>query len=389
MKLSDIVDLSALQQIQDSFSRATGFGAITSDYRGKPVLEYSCFSPFCQRLREDSRYNELCSQSDAHGSLESARTNSVCIYRCHAGLVDIAIPIIIEGEYVGSMLCGQVVVEKPQDVSMEFMRRSGSIFSDTPELVDMYNNIPVVSYDKIAETANLLKYVLRHIVERYLHSKENSKLLLEQKKKSELLKHYRDMEVKYYHSQIYPHFLFNALNMVSRQAYMEGAERTQEIVYALADICRNSLVNVGMLTTIEQEFSTLSSYMYIQQLRFGEQMGFRIDAPEDMRQCMIPSLLLYTFVENAVRHGLEPKEDLGTVELRCYIKEDRLFFEISDNGRGIPESYLEILNSADFLTTTPPQFKGTGIFNAGKRLQHFFRPILLLSFQIAARVGRG
>jgi len=177
MKLDDIIDLKVLQKIQDYFSRATGFAAVTVDYRGRPLLEYSWFCKFCTILRKDPILNEKCCQSDAHGSLEAVRRNGIYIYKCHAGLIDIAIPIIVEGEYLASMLCGQVRAEESTEFKDDIISPTHNLFAENPELEDEYNRIITVPDDRIEGTANLLNITMKYIVDQYLLNQRNMKLL--------------------------------------------------------------------------------------------------------------------------------------------------------------------------------------------------------------------
>ena len=104
--------MNILQKIQDAFAESTGFAAITVDFRGKPITEYSNFSPFCKLVRNHPQFVEICYKCDAFGGLEAARKGTSHIYRCHAGLVDFAVPIMVKGQYLGSMMVGQVKVHK-------------------------------------------------------------------------------------------------------------------------------------------------------------------------------------------------------------------------------------------------------------------------------------
>ena len=72
LKITDIIDVEVLQRIQDSFSDATGLAAVTVDYKGNPITEYSNFSEYCNCVRKDSNNRDCCYQSDAHGGIESA-----------------------------------------------------------------------------------------------------------------------------------------------------------------------------------------------------------------------------------------------------------------------------------------------------------------------------
>ncbi|MFS8631546.1 MAG: PocR ligand-binding domain-containing protein, partial [Bacillales bacterium] len=73
MNLQDVVDIDILQKIQDAFAESTGFAAITVDFRGKPITEYSNFSPFCKLVRNHPQFVEICYKCDAFGGLEAAR----------------------------------------------------------------------------------------------------------------------------------------------------------------------------------------------------------------------------------------------------------------------------------------------------------------------------
>jgi ligand-binding sensor protein len=120
MKLEEIIDLESLQKLQDYFAEATGFAAITVDYQGNPLLKYSSFSPFCEKMRKKPDFYKKCIRSDAYVSLEAVRNGVSCIHRCHAGLIDFAIPIIVNGEYLASMMGGQV---KTDDSLAKLLRK--------------------------------------------------------------------------------------------------------------------------------------------------------------------------------------------------------------------------------------------------------------------------
>lgn len=387
MKLEDIINLATWQQVQDSFAKATGFAAITVDFQGKPLLKYSCFSKFCAKLREDPVYNGCCCQSDAHGSLEAVRRNNIYAYRCHAGLVDFAVPIIVDGQYIASMLCGQVRTADSDDIDMDFVKPSHNLFQERPELAEEYKKIPIISGERIKDTANLLYMTVNYIIEQHLLNQKNIKLLQDQKEKAELEKQYKDLEIKFYHSQINPHFLFNALNVAGRQAYIENAPKTQDIIFALADMYRCYLNYPGLLITIQQELINLKNYLFIQNIRFGEQLQYTIDVPESILDYMIPAMSLQIFVENAVRHGLEPKDELGHIHITGQQQGNQLHFEIADTGIGLTEHSLELLNDRESIQQPLAGKSGVGIHNVVKRLQHFFPDSYFLKFRNATPSG--
>lgn len=374
MKLGDIINLDSLQQIQDTFTKATGLAAIAVSYQGEPLIRYSSFTRFCSKLRQNPKFYERCRQSDAHASLESARAGKICIHRCHAGLVDFAIPIIVEGEYVASMLAGQAKIDSYEfdRINTDLIKQSEDIFTVEPELRELYDEIPVLPFNRIHEAAKLMYLTLNHTVEQYLTNKKTLTLLEEQKKKVELEKQYNDLEIKLHHSQVTPHFLFNALNTAGRQAYMEGARKTQEIIYALADMYRYSMNYSGLLIPVEQELQNLKNYLFIQEIRFGELLDIQIDVDDNIMEYVVPAMSLQIFVENSVRHGLEKKERMGTVRVIGRKKDDKLRFEITDSGVGMAADRMRALNDPHFVNNPAPRSTGIGIYNVHKRLQYFF-----------------
>ena len=99
-KVSDFIDLDLLQSIQDNCSKAMGLAFITVDYKGIPITKYSGFTSHCVLGRQEKGFAEMCEQCDAHGGLHAAITGQPYIYRCHANLVDFAVPLIVNGSYM-------------------------------------------------------------------------------------------------------------------------------------------------------------------------------------------------------------------------------------------------------------------------------------------------
>jgi sensor histidine kinase YesM len=387
MSLANVMELKTLQEIQNCFTEATGFAAIAVDYKGRPLLQFSNFSKFCSKLREHPYYSEKCNRSDAIGSIEGARRGSYCIYRCHAGLIDFAIPIMVDGEYIASMMCGQVLAADDSDEIEVIMKSSDNIFSDHPELLELYKQIPVIPYKKIKETAKLLYLTMNYITQMHVLNEKNITLLKDQAKSLELENQFKDLELRFYNSQIYPHFLFNALNIAGRQAYLENAKKTQDIIYALADTYRGFLQDTRILINVEEELMNIKNYIYIQHMRFGDLLKFENNIGADFLKYKLPRMTLQIFIENAIRHGLETKEDFGTVWLSCEIKDEKLHFTIKDNGVGMSQSLVHSLNSKKFPNTKHTNSTGLGIYYAHKRLEYFYSGEYQIQFE--SEMGSG
>ncbi len=112
--LTDLVDVEVLQRIQDAFATFTGMASLTTDVDGVPVTKGSNFTEFCMGyIRETEIGRSHCEQCDKYGAHATWENGKPTTYYCHAGLIDYAAPIIVEGNLVGSFIGGQVLVKAP------------------------------------------------------------------------------------------------------------------------------------------------------------------------------------------------------------------------------------------------------------------------------------
>ena len=137
-------------------------------------------------------------------------------------------------------------------------------------------------------------------------------------------------------TQLQPHFLFNTLNSISALVRRDpdGADR---MLARLGDLLRLSLQREGVqCDTIREELEFLAPFVEIQRIRFQDRLTVVIDAGPDVEEARVPALLLQPLVENAIKHGLEPKA--GKVTVRVTVRRDggSLLLEVCDDGRGVP-----------------------------------------------------
>ncbi len=124
-------------------------------------------------------------------------------------------------------------------------------------------------------------------------------------------------EMRYLQAQVNPHFLYNSLNSILSLARIECADRTTEACEDLAVLLRAALRSGRAMARLEDEFEIVRHYLRIQKVRFGRRLEFALDLPRDLRDVQIPSMIVQPFVENAVIHGIEPRESGGTVEVEA------------------------------------------------------------------------
>ncbi|AOT71346.1 sensor histidine kinase [Geosporobacter ferrireducens] len=396
--LSDFIDMDILQEIQDKFAQSTGMAAVVVDYKGIPITKYSSFSKFCQLIREDSKCRDGCYQCDARGGLEAARIAKPYIYRCHAGLVDLSVPIIVDGHYRGAIMAGQTKIIEENDIELENIVKQTTSWKANPQIVEAYNEITPQPYEKVEAAAHMMFVIANYIAERGSVNiiqeelnKKNLALMEEMKARTDLEKALKDSELRALQSQVNPHFLFNVLNTIGRLALIEDAQKTQEIVFAFAEMLRYTLKkNMNQLVALEEEILHIERYLKIQSIRFGSRLKYEMHINEDIRKYRIPFMILQPFVENAINHGLEPKLGQGHINITGYAIEDKVIIKIADNGIGIMEERLDDIfnmeknnnySNASIAST------GIGIRNARKRLIHCFG--IAYDIQITSKPGTG
>lgn len=116
LKLTDLIDVSILQKMQNGFSEYTKMAALTTDELGMPVTEGSGFTNLCMNLiRKTEEGYKGCKECDRRGALRTLEKGEPAVYLCHAGLVDFAAPIMVEGRFIGSVIGGQVRISPMEE----------------------------------------------------------------------------------------------------------------------------------------------------------------------------------------------------------------------------------------------------------------------------------
>ncbi|HLO78482.1 MAG TPA: PocR ligand-binding domain-containing protein [Magnetospirillum sp.] len=152
--LQSIMETAFWQKLQDAFSKATGMAALTVDNE-KPVTDGSNFTKFCMELtRQSPEGARRCNECDLKGGKRSRETGRPAVYECHAGLVDMAAPIIIDNQQVGSVLAGQVLTHEPDERKFRDYARELSI--DPDAYVTAMKQVPRAHREQIDAASELL-----------------------------------------------------------------------------------------------------------------------------------------------------------------------------------------------------------------------------------------
>ena len=249
-------------------------------------------------------------------------------------------------------------------------------------------DIPVISDDEMGaliRTFNVMKEDISIAIETLIERSELEGRLhreeLKNLKNAELLKEAQYLALQ---SQINPHFLFNALNAISRAIAHEPSGIAVQLVCSLADLFRYNLDHLNTYSTLGEELDVVGKYIYIQKHRFEERVGYHMHCPAEYRDALVPSMLVQPLVENSLIHGIENLEHGGKIFVCVTQKKDFLRLRVYDNGVGIPPETRRVIGVEDAQKHTG-HTTGIGLANIRQRLKLLPQS----SMRIASSPGRG
>lgn len=214
---------------------------------------------------------------------------------------------------------GAVFEQVDSDTLIKISEESGK--DEIGSLIDNYN--------RMAERMNeLIQMVYR-----------------ERLKKQEMYIARQNAELLALHSQINPHFLFNALESIRMHSILKGEHETAEMVQKLAVMERQNVDWSTDTDTIKKEMEFVEAYLSLQKYRFGDRLSYRIETQEQCERILVPKLTITTFVENACVHGIESKTAPGWIFVRVYQEDEDLCIEVEDTGYGMDESQVENISN--------------------------------------------
>ncbi|MDO3413335.1 sensor histidine kinase [Saccharibacillus sp. CPCC 101409] len=194
--------------------------------------------------------------------------------------------------------------------------------------------------DEIGQLSDQFNYMVTNIKELmnqvYEASEANNRLEVMQ----------REIKLKMLASQINPHFLFNALESIRMRAHIQGDKEIAHIVRLLGKLIRRNLEIGNRHTPLKSELDMVRSYLEIQKFRHGERLHYELLADPDTLDVTLPPLIVQPLIENAIVHGLENKEEEGTVLLRAVRTGEEVLIDVVDNGAGMtPERLRQVEES--------------------------------------------
>lgn len=155
LEIKDIIDIELLQKFQDNYAKSMNIASVTVDNKGNPVTNPSYYTNFCNDfIHTSSIGDKRCAECHRNGGVEAARTGRPYIYTCHAGLIDFAAPILIDGKQIGTILGGQILIKNPDE--SEYIQTAKEIGINEDNLIESLRKIKIISEENVKAAAEVL-----------------------------------------------------------------------------------------------------------------------------------------------------------------------------------------------------------------------------------------
>lgn len=176
LRIEDVIDVRVLQKFQDNFALCMGMGTGTIDTQGNLVTNPSYFTDFCMKLTHSTYSGKSrCDECSKRGGKEATRTGRPYVYQCHAGLIDFAVPIMVEGKQIGSIIGGQILSSEPDE--SQFRKTAREIEVSEEEYVEAVSKVNIVSEARISAAAEVLFTVANSISQKGYEQLKLKKML--------------------------------------------------------------------------------------------------------------------------------------------------------------------------------------------------------------------
>jgi two-component system sensor histidine kinase YesM len=186
----------------------------------------------------------------------------------------------------------------------------------------------------------------------------------------------KEADYKVLQAQIRPHFLYNTLESIRMLAEVKGAPEVADFTHTFGKLIRYSLSNDKSETTLRDELEHVRNFLVIHKNRVGERLRYEIDVSAQINCFVCPRFILQPLVENSIIHGLSKLRKQWVLRIHVFETESFINVEIADNGLGIDEDRLrmiqEILEGKQDLNRFQTDSGGLGVYNVHERIKKFY-----------------
>jgi len=377
LHLTELINVDMLQQIQDAFSNMAGVAALTTDSKGVAVTQGSNFTDFCTLYTRMSELGKKrCEECDRKGAEMAIEKGSACIYKCHAGLVDFAAPIMANGKMVGSFIGGQVLVEPP-DLE-EIAGTAKELGIDPDEYVEAVKKVRIVDKQKINNATQFL-YVVANVLSDIAYKSHNLYINNIEIENASHMK--SDFLANMSHEIRTPMNAVLGMADLALREEMSSAARdyihqikasAKNLLVIINDILDFSKIESGKMDIVETVYEPLSltnDLINVINSRISQKnLEFTVDVNPSLPKTLWgDNIRIHQIILNLLNNAVKFTRE-GEVHMKVdytYISEEDILLKIDvrDTGIGIKEEDLDrLFNSFQQLDSTRNRnIEGTGL----------------------------
>lgn len=321
------------------------------------------------RLTSEDWYKQLISQEDGHFRFTQT-SHALYVMTYYEPLqYNVSMSISLE-EYYRNMLYYSIVVLGIGGclllMSIAVARKEITIITDPlTEITSTIQDIGKGSWGKrlIGEYDGELRY----LTEEFNKMLDHLQALMDHNIKIE--KNKRKSERALIQLQMTPHFFYNILENICGMIVIDDKKQAIHTIGLLSNFYRNVLSKGQECISIEKELEIAYNYLEIMKICHPGRFFYRIDCPEELKGYQIVKLTLQPLLENAIHHGIVPKDEEGNIKITVSSHVDMITIVIADNGIGIEAEKLKKLMSGEGAGTRMDSF---GVRNTNERLKLYF-----------------
>lgn len=356
LDIMTVIGHDLLEEIQEAVANVTGIAFVTVDYKGDVLTEATRFCNYCKKIRDNPTSSLLCKLSDASGAIIAATNKEVSIYICPCGLLEIAIPIIVDGHYLGGFIGGQILCDDVPDtivrLSKNMVPGGAQIVNQDIETTDPEElaDIKKYNYSEVLSIAKLVEFIINQLTNHEIVSNRNKqknlnriealeKEVLEAEDKicclqSELEKYKR-----------YVDMVRNCklLSVVDSLSVIEEAEKTESAILDYIHVLALHHDNL-FETSMKEECSRIESTVALLNYREDCRVGWHIDIDESLWHYILPAYSLWQYVYQVIEVAQQEGDADISLNLHAELQSDEVCVVIEDDTLQMNASEVILLH---------------------------------------------
>ena len=356
LDIMTVIGHDLLEGIQEAVANVTGIAFVTVDYKGDVLTEATRFCNYCKKIRDNPTSSLLCKLSDASGAIIAATNKEVSIYICPCGLLEIAIPIIVDGHYLGGFIGGQILCDDVPDtivrLSKNMVPGGAQIVNQDIETTDPEElaDIKKYNYSEVLSIAKLVEFIINQLTNHEIVSNRNKqknlnriealeKEVLEAEDKicclqSELEKYKR-----------YVDMVRNCklLSVVDSLSVIEEAEKTESAILDYIHVLALHHDNL-FETSMKEECSRIESTVALLNYREDCRVGWHIDIDESLWHYILPAYSLWQYVYQVIAVAQQEGYADISLNLHAELQSDEVCVVIEDDTLQMNASEVILLH---------------------------------------------